>query len=224
MADITFYRSTYDEFNANNNGGDITDIQIESGVANSLLLAVRPRIAEVGGERWFKFFVKTALDIVTIGIDIAKYTSCPTEEVFFALETKSDHSDTEADLDKDNIRLYGSFQVTSVDIDNKQIGVDRDVSGFVKAGDWITFYDSDFNRVTGMFVDSVSDDGKTITFKRWTDKDITADMSGCSSIYLTSLNADDYIGIWIKETIEAYTEPMEDPLNEFIVNVWYDIK
>jgi len=221
---ITFWRSNYDEFDDTKNGGDITSTQIESGVANSLLLAVRPRIAEVGGERWFKFFIKTDIDILTIGIDIAKYTSSPTEEVYFALETKSDHSDVESDLDKDNIRLYGGFSVTDVDADNKQITVDRDVSAFVKADDWVTFYDSDFNRVTGMFVDSVSDDGLTITFKLWTDKTITAGMTGSSSIYISSLNADDYVGIWVKETIEAYTEPMEDPLNEFVINIWYDIK
>ena len=221
---ITFFRSTYNEFNATSNGGDITSTQIESGVANSLLLPIRPRMAEIGGERWFKFFVKTDINILTIGIDIAKYTSSPTEEVYFALETKSDHSDTEADLDKDNIRLYGGFQVTSVDKDNKQIGTDRDVSGFVKANDWVTFYDNDFNRVTSMQVDSVSDDGLTITFKLWTDKDIIAGMTASSSIYLTTLNANDYVGIWVKEVINPYTAAMEDPLNEFIINVWYDIK
>jgi len=221
---ITFWQSNYDEFNQDLNGGDITDNQIESGVANSIIPAVRPRTAEVGGERWFKFFIKTDIDIITIGLDVAKYTSSPTEEVYFSLETKSDHSDTESDLDKDSMRIYGGFNVESVDKDNKQITSDRDVSSFIKADDWVTFYDSDFNRITGMFVDSVSDDGLTITFKLWSDKDITEGMTASSSLYLQKLNADNYVGVWIKEVISPYTEAMEDPLNEFNVNIWYDEK
>ena len=221
---ITFWRSNYDEFDATKNGGDITSTQIESGVANSMLLPVRPRTAEVGGQRWFKFFIKTDIGILTIGIDVAKYTDSPTEEIYFGLEIKADHSDVEADLDKSNFRIYGGFSVVSVDATNKQITVDRDVREFVKAGDWVTFYDSAQNRVTGMFVDSVSSDGKTITFKLWTDKEITAGMTGSSTIYLTTLNANDYVGIWIREDIAPYTEPMEDPLNSFVCNVWYDEK
>jgi len=221
---ITFYRSTYNEFDAGSNGGDITTIQIESGVANSMLPPVRPRMAEVGGERWFKFFVKTDEDILTIGVDIAKNTTSPTEEVYFAKETKSDHSDVESDLDKDNIRLFGGFNVNSIDIDNLQVTSDRDTSNFVKADDWVTFYDTDSLRLTGMFVDSVSDDGLTITFKKWTDKDMTLAITGVSSPYFASLDADDYTGIWIKETVEAYTDAMEDPLNQFNINVWYDKK
>ena len=221
---ITFWRSTYNEFDDTKNGGDITNTQIESGVANSMILPVRPREAEVGAERWFKFFVKTDTDILTIGIDVAKYTDSPTEEVYFGLETKSDHSDVESDLDKDNFRVFGGFKVASVDVDNKQVTTDRDVNDFVKADDWVTFYDSSNNRVTGMYVDSVSDDGKTITFKLWTDKTIDDTMTASSSIYVTTLNADDYVGIWIKEEIEAYTKRMEDPLNSFICNVWYDEK
>ena len=221
---ITFWRSTYNEFDDTKNGGDITNTQIESGVANSMILPVRPREAEVGAERWFKFFVKTDTDILTIGIDVAKYTDSPTEEVYFGLETKSDHSDVESDLDKDNFRVFGGFKVESVDADNKQVTTDRDVNEFVKADDWVTFYDGSNNRVTGMYVDSVSDDGKTITFKLWTDKTIDDTMTASSSIYVTTLNADDYVGIWIKEEIEAYTKRMEDPLNSFICNVWYDEK
>jgi len=221
---ITFYRSNYNEFDAGSNGGDITTVQIESGVANSMLPPVRPRMAEVGGERWFKFFVKTDEDILTVGIDIAKSTTCPTEEVYFAKETKSDHSDVESDLDKDNIRLFGGFNVDSIDVDNLQVTSDRDVNNFIKADDWVTFYDTDSLRLTGMFVDSVSDDGLTITFKKWTDKDMTLATTGASSPYFASLNADDYIGIWVKETVLAYTDAMEDPLNQFNINVWYDKK
>jgi len=155
---IKLYRSTYDEFDPTNNGGDITDTQIESGVLHSFIPKVRPRMAEAGGERWFKFFVKTDTDIVSIGIDIAKYTTSPSEEVYFALETKSDHSDVEDDLNKDDIRLYGGFLVKSVDKDKLKITADRDVSDFVKADDWVTFYDSDINRITSMQVDSVDND------------------------------------------------------------------
>ena len=221
---IKFYRSNYDEFNPDNNGGDITDIEIESGVANSFIPAVRPRTAEIGDTRYFKFFVKTDEDILTIGVDIAKYTDSPTEEIYFAKETKSDHSDFESDLDKDNLRLYGGFKITDVDVDNKQITSDRDVTEFVKKDDWVTIYDDSYSRITGMNVDSISDDGLTITFKLWTDKTIDNTMTASSSIYVTTLNKDDYFGIWVKEPISPYTEAMEDPLNEMVMNVWYDKK
>ncbi len=221
---IKFYRSNYDEFNPDTNGGDITDIEIESGVANSFIPAVRPREAEIGDTRYFKFFVKTDEDILTIGVDIAKYTDSPTEEIYFAKETKSDHSDFESDLDKDNLRLYGGFKITDVDVDNKQITSDRDVTNFVKKDDWVTIYDDSYSRITGMNVDNVSDDGLTITFKLWTDKTIDNTMTASSSIYVTTLNKDDYFGIWVKEPISPYTEAMEDPLNEMVLNVWYDKK
>jgi len=219
---IKLYRSTYDEFDTSQNGGDITDAQIESGVLHSFIPRVRPRMAEVGGERWFKFFVKTDADIVSIGIDIAKYTTSQSEEVYFALETKSDHSDVEDDLNKDDIRLYGSLLVNEVDKDNLKITADRKVSDFIKADDWVTFYDSDINRVTAMEVDTVDDD--TITFKQWSDKTISENYTASSSILVDSLNADEYVGIWIKQVVNSYTEAMENPADEFIFNCWYDSK
>ena len=221
---ITFFRSTYKEFDPTTNGGDITTTQIESGVLNSMILPVRPREAEIGDERWFKFFVKTDVDILTIGIDMAKYTDSPTEEIYFGLETKADHSDVESDLDKSNFRVYGGFKIETVDSSNKQITVDRNVTDFVKANDWVTIYDNAQNRVTGMYVNTISSDGKTLTFKLWTDKTIDNTMTGSSSIYLTTLNANDYVGIWMKEVIKPYTEAMETTPNSFVCNVWYDKK
>jgi len=203
---IKLYRSNYDEFDPTKNGGDITDIEIESGVLHSFIPRIRTRTAEAGGERWFKFFVKTDVDIVSIGIDVAKYTTSPSEEVYFALETKSDHTDYESDLNKDNLKITA----------------DRNVSDFVKADDWITFYDSDINRVTSMQVDSVDND--TITFKQWSDKAIFENYTASSSILVDSLNANEYIGVWIKQVVGAYTEAMENPANEFVFNCWYDIK
>ena len=116
------------------------------------------------------------------------------------------------------------FKITDVDVDNKQITSDRDVTEFVKKDDWVTIYDDSYSRITGMNVDSISDDGLTITFKLWTDKTIDNTMIASSSIYVTTLNKDDYFGIWVKETIAPYTEAMENPLNNSIINVWYDKK
>jgi hypothetical protein len=71
---ITFWNATYDGFDDTKNGGDITT-QIESGVSESFIKRVRPYTAEFGGERWFKFFIKSDIDIITIGVDIAKPTT-----------------------------------------------------------------------------------------------------------------------------------------------------
>ena len=221
---IKFYRSNYDEFNPDNNGGDITDTQIETDVLNSILPAVRPRTAEIGGDRYFKFFIKTDEDILSIGIDVASPTTSPTEDIYLTLETKDDHSDVESDLDKDNLRVYGGFILTDFDRDKKQITVDRDVTNYVKVDDNVTIYNKDKKRVNLMFVKEVSDDGKTITFKEFCPSDIEAGYTGSSSIYLKRMDKDDYIGVWIKEKIGSFTKPMEDPLNVFKINVWYDIK
>ena len=220
---ITLYRSTYDEPTPDNNGGDITTVQIESGVIHSFIPPVRPRQAEIGAERWFKFFVSSDIDIITIGIDIAKYTSSPKEEIYFALETKSDHSDVESDLDKDNIRLFGGFHVDSFDASNLTITSDRDVNNFLKADDNVTFYDATFVRLTSMMVDSVSNDGLTITVKQWSNIDITNVVSGTSSVYVDELDST-YVGVWVKEVVPAFTQVMEITPNTFNVNVWYDAK
>ena len=217
---LKFYRSNYDEFDPDNNGGDITDEEIESGVAHSFIPQVRPRMAELGGERYFKFYIKTDIDIITIGIDIAKFTDSPKEEVYFAFAGSNE--EVESDLDKDNIRLYGGFKVTDVDEDNLQITVNKDVSEFVKADDNVTFYNSESGRKTAMIVDTVDTD--KITFKKWSDVSVSVGDYGSSSLYTDSLDKDEYIGIWIKQTVEEYTEVMEDPLDSFTCNVWYDEK
>ena len=217
---LKFYRSNYDEFEPNNNGGDITDIEIESGVAHSFIPRVRPRMAELGGERYFKFYIKTDIDIIMIGIDIAKFTKSPKEEVYLAFAGSND--EVESDLDKDNLRLYGGFSVVSVDKNNLQITADRDVSEFIKADDNVTFYDSASKRKTAMIVNSVDTD--KITFKEWSNVPISVGDYGSSSLYVDSLDKDEYIGIWLKQVVPAYTEAMEDPLDSFNLNIWYDKK
>ena len=217
---IELYRSNYNEFDKTKNGGDITDKIIESGVLHSFIPRIRPRMVEIGGERWFKFFITTNRDIVTLGIDIAKYTDSVDEEVYIGLE--NEHTEVESDIDKDNIRLYAGFLVTDIDIDNKKITADRDVSNFVKSDDWITFYDSDINRITSMEVDSVDED--KITFKNWSDKEIKKDYTASSSLLINKLNTDQYIGIWIKQIVKEYAQGMENPPDNFILNTWYDFK
>ena len=217
---LKFYRSNYDEFDPDSNGGDITDIEIESDVAHSFIPRVRPRMAELGGERYFKFYIKTDIDIITVGIDVAKYTDSDTEEIYLSFAESND--EVESDLDKDNLRLYGGFKVTDIDEDNLQITADRDVSEFVKADDNVTFYDSVSKRKTAMIVDDVDTD--KITFKEWSDVSVNIGDYGSSTAYIDSLDKDEYIGIWIKQVVPAYTEAMEDPFDSFNLNVWYDKK
>ena len=215
---IKLYRSNYDEFDPDNNGGDITDFEIESGVKNSFLLRVRPHQAEFGAVRWFKFYVYSDIDIITIGVDLAVPTTSPKEEVYIGL----DSGNYESDVDKDNFRSYGGFFVTDVDSDNIKITADRDVSDFVKADDVVTFYDTDLNRIIALEVDSVDSD--KITFKKWGNKEVKVGFSGCSTLYIDSIDKDTPQAIWLKQVIPDYTDAMEDPLDEFRLNIWYDPK
>jgi len=214
---IKFYRSTYDEFDDTVNGGDITTTEIETGVLHSFIPHVRPYTAETGGERWFKFYAKTDEDIITVGIDIAKTTISPTEEVYIG--KAGSNSEVEHDLDKSNFRLYGGFIITNVDSTNKQITADRDVSDFVKIDDRVTFYNND-DRITMMEVENV--DTNKITFKIWTDKTIDVGYNGCSTVFFDEIT--DYVGLWLKQVVGAYTEAMEEPTDEFRLNIWYERK
>ena len=214
---ITLFNANFDEFDSAKNGGSLTT-QIESGVAHSFIKAVRAYSAEFGGERWFKFFIKSDIDIINVGVDIAKPTLSESEEVYIGLSD----AEYESDIDKDNFRIYGGFYVDSVDKANRKITADRDVSEFIKEKDIVTFYDGDINRITAMKVDSV--DGNEIVFKEWSDREINTGYSGCSTIFFDSLDKDTLQPIWLKQVIPAYTKPMENPLDEFILNIWYEIK
>ncbi len=215
MSDLTLYRSHIDEFDPTKNGGGITDEQIESGVLGSLMPNLRPRIAEIGGERWVKFFIKANIDIVDLGIDIAKPTTCPTEEVYLALGTDSD---TQSDLDP-NVRLYGCFEIVSIDADTKKVVADQDVSAFVKAGDTLSLYFDDPTRIGGAIVKSVN--ANEVTLKSFEGSFASAKYAA-SSLFIERLDAGDAQGVWIKEVVEPLTKPMEIPPNEFVLSFWYD--
>jgi len=220
MADLEFHKSTVDEWDADNNGGDITDALIESGVANALMLDVRPATAENGGTRYFKYFVKATVDTITLGFDIGRFTDSVAEEVYLFKAGSND--EVESDLDKDNLRLYGGFLVTNYDADNKKVTADRDVSDFVKADDKVTFYDDNKTKITSWEVDSV--DGADITFKDTNDDDVS-DCLASSSITIDELDTDDYTGFWIKEVIPPFSTGKDgDEFNSFETNVWYDVK
>ena len=219
MADIEFYKSTVDEWDESVNGGDITDALIESGVAHSLMLPVRPATAENGGERWFKYYAKATVDTITLGFDVGKFSISPTENVYLSLAGSNE--EVESDLDKPNVRVYGGFLVSSYDADNKVVTADRDVSDFVKTDDRVTFYDADGAKLTSWEVESV--DATDITFKDTNDDDV-AGLKASSTMERDTLNTDEYVGFWVKEVIGNFTAPMEDPLNEFVLAVWYDVK
>ena len=213
---ITLLRSNYDEFNPSNNGGGDAGI-IESGVIESFIKNVRPFLAEQGGKRYFKFFIKSSVDIIDVGICVTPSLS-EKEEVYLFLSD----AEFESDIDKDNIRLYGGFIVESVDGANNKITADRDVGEFVKAGDLVSFFDSEMNRKTALKVSGV--DGGVIEFETMGDVGINAGYFGSSSIYFETINANELKAVWIKEVIEPFCEVMEDPLNKFNLNVWYDVK
>ncbi len=221
MADLEFYKSLkISEFDPTQNGDDIdTNALIETGVLNNLLLALRPHMAEVGGDRYFKFFVKATVDTLTLGLDVASFTTSPTEEVY--LFEAGSNAELESDLDKSSLRLYGGFLVTTYDKDNKKVTCDRDVSDFVKADDLVTFYNADNTKLVSWSVDTVST--TDITFTDVSDDDVS-NLKGSSTIQIDSLDTDAYKGFWVKETCSSFTKAMEDPANEFILNIWYDLK
>ena len=212
---ITFFKSVYDPNDPTKNGGSITDKQIESGVLEAFVPNVSPFLAERGGERWLKFFIKTDSLIKNVGICLVKPTDSPTEEVYLTLGTKIDH---ESDLDKSGARFFGSFVISTIDRDNKSVTADRDVSSFVQKGDLITFYGQYQERLTTLEVNMVSqNDISFIDFD-----DISAAKTGGSTIFLPTLQADDYIGVWVRQVIQPHTKPMENPPDNFVVGVWYE--
>ena len=217
MADITFYKSTINEFDTTLNGGDKTEI-IESGVLNNLLPDVRAYTAEFGGERWFKFFIQAGADLINIGVDIAIPTISSSEEVLLALASSVE--EVESDLNKENIRLYGSFKVNSYDAAAKKVTDDRDVSEFVKAGDVVTFYDgNEIKKIVSWIVGEVNKDEITFSSSNITN---VSSLYASSTIMLDKLNSGEYRGFWLKQIIEPYTQAMDADL--FFINVWYELK
>lgn len=212
---ITFFKAVYDPSDPTKNGGSITNEQIESGVLESLVPNITPFLAERGGERWLKFFIKTDSLIKNVGICLIKPTDCPTEEVYLTLGTKNDY---ESDLDKSGARIFGSFVISAIDQPNKSVTADRDVSSFVQRGDLITFYGEYQDRLTTLEVDNVSQN--EISFVDFTD--ISAAKTGGSTIFIPTLQADDYVGVWIHQTIQPHTKSMETPPDNFVVGVWYE--
>jgi len=219
VSDLEFYKSTINEFDPLKNGGEITTDFIESGVLNNLLLDVRPQTAESGGKRWFKFYARASVDILSVGIDISKVTDSQSEEVYLAVAGSNE--ELESDLDKANMRVYGGFIVASYDADTKTATADRELTEFVKVDDKVTFYDGSFLKVVTFEVESI--DGFSVVFKNVNNTDIT-DLKASSTIILDSINSQGYIGLWIKQVIPPFTTPMENPLNSFSIGAWYDIK
>ena len=214
---LSFYKSTINQADASINGGEITDDIIENNVSNNLVTAVKASLAENGGERWFKFYLKATVDTITLGFDITSTTS-PTEEVYIALA--SSDAEVESNLDKENIRVYGAFQVSSYDDVTKTVTADRDVTEFIKADDFVTFYDANNIKLTTWEVESVN--ATDIIFKSVSADDVSG-LNGCSTIKKDELSTDAYVGFWIKQVILPFTASMEDPLNEFSFLVWYDL-
>lgn len=212
---MTLYRSRYDLYNPQNNGGAITDTVIESGVAHSFVPPVSAMMAERGGERWLKFFLKTEESVRNVGVCIARPGASATEEVCLAV---GGETEVESDLDKQNVRLYGGFVVDSFDAAQKRVTADRDVSGFVLPGDPVTFYKEDLTRMTTLEVQSV--DGPSVTFADFID--LTGAKTAASTIVLDAIAAGAAQGFWLRQIVGAHTEPMESPPDSFVLGIWYE--
>jgi hypothetical protein len=204
---ITFYNTNYNEFDPTKNGGGMVEI-INNDLAHELIKRVRPNTAENGGIRWFKFFIRPKTKVLNVGVNLIKFTDSPTEEVYL--------SDSVANFESelDNPRLFGVFEV--VDVDDKVITANKDVSEFVKVDDIVTFF-NDERRVVFIKVEKV--DNNKITLQRKS-KLLKVGLIGSSTIFFDEL--DDKKGLWIKQVIEADTEAMEYPLNNVKLNVYFD--
>lgn len=216
---IKFYKSNYDEFDSSVNGGAITSTQIETGVLHSMIPRVRPRIAETGGDRWFKMFMSSDEDILSIGVDIAKVSDSPSEEIYLSFASSDDVED---DIDKDNARIFGGFVIDSLDETNKKITADREVTNFVTGGDFVTFYDGNLVRLTALEVDSINEN--EIVVKEWGNVSLNAGNTASSTLLFDSIDKDANVAVWIKQEIKPFTEAMEEPADSFSLNIWYDIK
>ena len=204
---ITFYNTNYNEFDPTKNGGGMVEI-INNDLAHELIKRVRPNTAENGGIRWFKFFIRPKTKVLNVGVNLIKFTDSPTEEVYL--------SDSVANFESelDNPRLFGVFEV--VDVDDKVITANKDVSEFVKVDDIVTFF-NDERRVVFIKVEKV--DNNKITLQRKS-KLLKVGLIGSSTIFFDEL--DDKKGLWIKQVIEADTEAMEYPLNNVKLNIYFD--
>jgi hypothetical protein len=204
---ITFYNTNYNEFDPTKNGGGMVRA-INNDLKHELIKRVRPNTAENGGIRWFKFFIRPKTKVLNVGVNLIKFTDSPTEEVYL--------SDSVANFESelDNPRLFGVFEV--VDVDDKVITANKDVSEFVKVDDIVTFF-NDERRVVFIKVEKV--DNNKITLQRKS-KLLKVGLIGSSTIFFDEL--DDKKGLWIKQVIEADTEAMEYPLNNVKLNIYFD--
>jgi len=203
---ITFYNTNYNE-DPTKNGGEMVR-PINNDLAHELIKRVRPNIAENGGVRWFKFFIRPKTRVLNLGVNLMKFTDSPTEEVYLS------NSEAEFESDLDNPRLFGVFRVD--DVDDEIITADRNVSEIVRIDDIVTFFDNE-KRVVSIKVKEVNDD--KITLYR-NSKLLKVGLIGSSTIFFNEL--DDKKGLWIKQVIEADTEVMEYPLNNVKLNIYFD--
>jgi hypothetical protein len=66
--------------------------------------------------------------------------------------------------------------------------------------------------------------GADITVDVWSNSDIAVGNTGASSLFIDDLATNTSFAIWLKQVIPEHTPIMEDPMDEFDFNVWYDPK
>jgi len=214
---ITLYQpANIDMTNPSTNGGAISNAVIEDGVLNNLFPDILAIALEFGDERWVKFFLKTTTDLSVLGICLGLSSFDNGDLVYLA---SGGATETEADLDKANMRFYGAFNVSNYDAANKKVTADRDVSEFVKIDDLVTFYDSDSNRVIAYEVQNIN--SNEIIFKNVNSEVDISNCSGHSTIFYEALTANTELGFWIKEVIEPYILP-NDISVFFNCLIWYE--
>ena len=215
---LDYYKSTIDMSNPSNNGGDITSEVIQDGVLHSFLPAISADDAELGGERYAKFFVKTTASITDLQVCLSSVSKSQSEEVY--LFRAGSNTEKESDLDKANLRLYGAFVINSYDSGTKTIIADRDVSLFIAAGDKLFFFDDGGGAApTKTAWDTVSSvDGNNIVLDNGNIG--TDSYYGANVIQVGDLSGGDYTGFWIKDVWQAHAH-CDNPPNEFYITSIY---
>jgi len=214
-ADIKFYKASAD------NGGTIGTEEIVSGTLNNLLDDVTGAEAEVGVTKHYKFFVKNTNasdDASTVTISLASFTDGGDNVKIFP-GTSDDTTDN-----FDDSKLFGVAHATGeLDRGTKVIPIevenDMDPTTLFASGDRIVFADSStYAKIVSATVASVS--SGAITVNEDIPADIVLDDSYIgNAIEVATLASGASVGVWIKQSVPAYTQPMEDPADRFVVLV-----
>ena len=215
-SDIKFYKPNAVD------GGAITATLVESGVLHSLLTQINPSLAEAGGERYSKMFIKnTHVSDTALGADICMPKIPDGDDV--AVIFLGTPTDTTSNFD--NSKLYGIASATAdLDRGTKIIPISTKLLNAVDvfaSGDKITFI-SKFtnNKILKATIDTVSNtEIKVIEDIPVQDLNDTWIANTISLGDFASLQEQ---GLWIKQIIPPFASAMEAPADSLMVSVIFD--